>query len=490
MGSKRRVVMERIVMVGQGTFVRVRRPAYWIYVGLIAFGLLHIGGTLRGGFNQIASALWVPLLLNGLMALLFIWILGKLDYLEREPAAVRAAALLWGALVATSVSIIANNALLSLLTKTYGVRFTAKWGAALAGPINEEWVKTIGVVILVLIVREHFQRAMDGLTYGAFVGLGFQVVENLLYAINNALSNPNSDTSGSVSVTLLRILIAGPWSHPVYSGVAGLGIAFFVTQTTRTWLTRYAVAAGCFVAAWSLHFLWNSPLPAWLPKSMSFLAVYGKGLLILVFFLILYGMAARREWHWFTEIMADESPEVITSEELVSMRTLRTRRLARSKGAKESGLSGRRLVRRLQRAQRVLGEALARCERADGDPAKAPDVLVARANVLSIRAELNAPAKKRARGERLGRRAVRPPSTRHYFRWVIQLCGSAATPCWMSSSACRRRMEISPALPPPTSMSPLTLLPTPIGVITAAVPQAKTSVRLPSAASARHSSTE
>ncbi|GLZ79855.1 protease PrsW [Actinorhabdospora filicis] len=391
----KRVVMERVVMEGQGTFVRVRRPAYWVYVGLIAFGLLHIGGILRGGFDHIASALWVPLVLNGAMAVLFVWILGKLDYLEREPAAVRAAAMLWGALVATSVAIIANNALISLLTKTYGVEFTAKWGAALAGPINEEWVKTIGVVILVLIVREHFQRSMDGLTYGAFVGLGFQIVENLLYAINNALSNPNSDVAGSVSITLLRILIAGPWSHPVYSGVAGLGIAFFATQTHRTLYTRFGVAAGCFTAAWALHFLWNSPLPAWLPKGLGFFAIYGKGALILVFFLIVYGMAARREWHWFTEIMAGEPAEVITPDELDAMRTLRTRRHARKKAAKDYGLYGKRIVRRLQRAQRVLGEALARCERAEGDPASAPDVLVARANVLSIRAELNAPAKKR-----------------------------------------------------------------------------------------------
>ena len=387
----------RVVIEGEGTFVRVRRPAYWLYVGLIGFGLLRIGGLLQGGFDQIAGALWVPVVLNAALAAVFIWILGRMDLFEREPAAVRAAALLWGALVATAIAIIANTAMINLITKLYGVGFATKWGAALAGPTNEEWLKTLGVVIIVLIVKEHFQRSMDGLIYGAFVGLGFQVVENLIYAINNALSNPNSDLAGSVSVTVMRILIAGPWSHPVYSGVAGLGIAFAVTQTRRTRLVRYGVAVLCFVAAWALHFLWNSPLPGWLPKGLAFFAVYGKGVLILVFFLILYGIAARREWHWFTEIMADEPEDVITPDELESMRTLRTRRHARRKAAKDYGLYGKRIVTRLQRAQVVLGESLARAERAGTDPENATDVLIARRNVRDIRAELNEPGKWRIR---------------------------------------------------------------------------------------------
>ncbi|MEV0648442.1 PrsW family intramembrane metalloprotease [Phytomonospora sp. NPDC050363] len=387
--------MTRVVMEGQGTFVRVRRPAFWLYVGLLAFGLLYVGDKFSGAFDHLAGALFVPIGLNAVLAAVFIWILGRMDLFEREPAAVRAAALLWGALVATSIAIIANNAMVSLITKAYGVDFATKWGAALAGPINEEWIKTLGVVCLVLIVREHFQRSMDGLIYGAFVGLGFQVVENLSYAINNAVSNPNSDLSGSVSVTLLRIFIAGPWSHPVYSGVAGLGIAFAVTQTGRKRWVRYGVAALCFFAAWALHFLWNSPLPAWLPKGLAFFAVYGKGALILIFFFVLYRISARREWHWFIEIMRDEPEAVVRPEELESMRTLRTRRLARKKAAKDYGLYGKRIVRRLQRAQVVLGEAKARCERADGDLATAPDVLVGRANILSIREELSSPAKRR-----------------------------------------------------------------------------------------------
>ncbi|GAA4920782.1 RsiW-degrading membrane proteinase PrsW (M82 family) [Stackebrandtia albiflava] len=379
----------RVVVEGQGTFVRVRKPAFWLYVGLVGFGLIHIGETLTGALRELSTALWIAILLNGVLAAVFIWILGRMDLFEREPAAVRAAAFIWGALVATSVSIIANNNLLALLTKLYGVPFATRWGPAIAGPLNEEWLKMLGVIAIVLIVREHFHHALDGLIYGAFCGLGFQVAENLTYAVNFALSNPNSDLAGSLSITITRILVAGPWSHPIYTGVAGLGVAFAVTSR-RPATVRYLTAAALFLAAWAMHFLWNSPMPAWLPGGLNVLVTYGKGILILVFFLSLYRHAVRREWRWFTEIMQGQPETVITPEEMESMRNLRTRRKARKQAEFIYGTAGKKLVSRMQRAQVELSEALFRAQRSRQNPETALDIVVASMNVRGIREELEA----------------------------------------------------------------------------------------------------
>ncbi|ADD43927.1 PrsW family intramembrane metalloprotease [Stackebrandtia nassauensis] len=392
------ITVERVVVEGQGTFVRVRKPAYWLYVVLVGFGLVSLGSMMSDAVTALSSALWIAALLNGALAAVFVLILSRMDLFEREPAAVRAAAFIWGAVVATSVAIIANNNLLALMTKLFGTGFAARWGAALAGPTNEEWLKTLGVIILVLIVKEHFNRSIDGLTYGAMCGLGFQVTENMVYAINNAYSNPNSDVAGAVSVTVIRILVAGPWSHPIYSGVAGLGIAYAVTtKGMRSPLRRYGIAVGLFIAAWLMHALWNSPLPDGMPNGVGALAVYGKGALILIFFFVLYRYAARYEWHWFERIMTGQSAEVITETEMASMRTLRTRRKARKQADFEYGPKGRKLVARMQRAHLMLGEALARAKRAEVDPNNALDVVVARQNVLAVRAELDA-------ARRLGRK--------------------------------------------------------------------------------------
>lgn len=390
--------VERVVVEGQGTFVRVRKPAYWLYVALVTFGLVSLGGMMSEAVTALSSALWIAAVLNGILAAVFVLILSRMDLFEREPAAVRAAAFIWGAVVATSVAIIANNNLLALLTKLFGTEFAARWGAALAGPTNEEWLKTLGVIILVLIVREHFNRSIDGLTYGAMCGLGFQVTENMVYAINNAFSNPNSDVAGAVSITIMRIVVAGPWSHPIYSGVAGLGIAYAVTtKGHRSTFRRYGIAVGLFVLAWLMHALWNSPLPQDLSGGVATLAVYGKGALILVFFLVLYRYTARYEWKWFGKIMKGQPAEIITASEMESMRTLRTRRKARKQAEFQYGPKGRKLVARMQKAHLMLGEALARAQRAEVDPINDLGVLVARENVRVIRSELES-------ARRLGRK--------------------------------------------------------------------------------------
>src|SRR5262245_24086890 len=71
----------------------------------------------------------------------------------------------------------------------------------------------------------------------------------------------------------------------------------------------------------------------------------------------------------------------------------------------------------------------------------------------------------------------------------IQPCGSGAAPCWISRSVSRSRIVAGPEPPSPTVHSAPTFLTDPTGVMTAAVPQAKTSLIEPSALPACHSST-
>ena len=73
---------------------------------------------------------------------------------------------------------------------------------------------------------------------------------------------------------------------------------------------------------------------------------------------------------------------------------------------------------------------------------------------------------------------------------MTQPWGSGALPRWMSTRAERRRFVTGPATLSETENSPSALRTVPTGVITAAVPQAKTSRRRPLAASAFQSSME
>ena len=382
---------ERVVIESQGAFIRMRRPAYWLYVGCLVYGLIALGRVLSPDYEDIAAALWASIAVNGLLAVVFLWILSRLDLFEREPVTVRAAAMCWGGLAAVAFAMTANDAALAVIADAAGTRWARAWGPAIAGPINEEWLKALGVVLLVLIVREHFDRSIDGLIYGALVGLGFQVVENLTYAVNFAVINPNSDLSGSMSVTATRVLVAGPWSHPLYTGTAGLGIAYFVTQHRRPLRVRAGVAAGLFVLSMAMHALWNLPIAPGLDSWLTVPLTYGKGLIILALFFVLYHLAARAEWRWFVTTMSDQGEEIVTTEDLTTMRSLGSRRRARNEAARRWGKRAGHLQGLLQREQVNLATLLAREQRRGGAGGgeEAPDVSAVKRNIAAIRAELS-----------------------------------------------------------------------------------------------------
>ncbi len=379
---------ERVVVESQGAFIRVRRPAYWVYVACLVFGLIGLGRVLSPEYSDIAGALWASIAINAVLAVVFLWILARLDLFESEPVTVRAAAMCWGGLAAVAFAMIANDASLVVLAKLTDVAWARTWGPAIAGPLNEEWLKTLGVVMLVLIVREHFDRSIDGLIYGALVGLGFQVVENLTYAINFAVINPNSDWAGSLTVTFTRVLVAGPWSHPLYSGTAGLGIAYLVTQVRKPMRVRLSVAFGLFLLSMAMHALWNLPVGPGLDTRLTLPVTYGKGLIILGLFLVLYHFAARAEWRWFVTTMSDQPESVITTEDLTTMRSLRSRHKARNRAAKRWGKPAAHLLGQLQRELVRLAAILAREQRRDADADDAPDVAAVKRNIAAIRAEL------------------------------------------------------------------------------------------------------
>ncbi|GGM36874.1 hypothetical protein GCM10012275_05050 [Longimycelium tulufanense] len=216
-------------------FWHPRRWGLWAYVLLIALGLFTFGFSSLLVPTAIApGAFWVWLVPNTVLAVVFVLVIRALDAFEKEPGALLVAAFVWGAFAATGLAISANDALLTLIGKVTGPQFVTAWGPALVGPTTEEWLKGLGVIAVLLISAKHVQRPLDGLIYGAMCGLGFQVVENLTYAFNGALENPNSDVEGALGVTLIRFMI-GVGSHTLYSGIVGLGLGYAITQTDRSW---------------------------------------------------------------------------------------------------------------------------------------------------------------------------------------------------------------------------------------------------------------
>ncbi|ONI49885.1 MULTISPECIES: PrsW family glutamic-type intramembrane protease [unclassified Streptomyces] len=68
-------------------------------------------------------------------------------------------------------------------------------GPALAGPINEETLKVLGLILLIMIARTQFRTILSVVVLGAMIGLGFQIVEDLLYSVNTAIQFPTPTRS-------------------------------------------------------------------------------------------------------------------------------------------------------------------------------------------------------------------------------------------------------------------------------------------------------
>jgi RsiW-degrading membrane proteinase PrsW (M82 family) len=335
-------------------------PAFWLLVALLAAGAWQTAADLGVGAAQYPLATALAIGLFTLYAVPFVLLVRSLDYFEREPALLVLAAFGWGGLVATATAVRAVAAAHDLLAKLVSPAFAGSWGPALTAPTIEEPVKVLGVVVIVLIAGRQVNSVVDGFVYGAFVGLGFQVVENVMYAVNAVALAGRGDRVGPVvAVFLLRGFLGGLWSHTLFSALAGAGVAYLVL---RPGWRGAGVAAAALAGAWGFHALWNSP---WLADGFGYGvpgvlgALVLKGAPALLVILLMVNAAGRREAGYYLRRLAGD-PNVATERELAALATGRTRFAAR-RYARQCG--GRRLagyVRRLQRAQARLALDLSR----------------------------------------------------------------------------------------------------------------------------------
>ncbi len=163
----------------------------------------------------------------------FVW----LDRLEPEPRAMRWNAFLWGGGISVLVAGIANE----VTAATVG----ASAALVVSAPVVEETMKTLG--ILGAAKRRQVDTPLDGAVYAGYVGLGFAMVENVIY-FSQAISD---DELGLVFA--LRGLFS-PFAHPFFTVWAGLAIGVAV----RRGRSRRTAALRGLVPAVALHAAWNA----------------------------------------------------------------------------------------------------------------------------------------------------------------------------------------------------------------------------------------
>jgi RsiW-degrading membrane proteinase PrsW (M82 family) len=363
------------------------RPAFWITLILLGIGGWRIALVMHRAFSTFPEATTVAVVLFLLYAVPFVLLVRLIDYLEREPLLLQATAVAWGGLVATSAAISGSSAVQDILAKVGSPRFAADWGPAIGGAAVEEILKVLGVVMIALLARSQINSMVDGFVYGALVGLGFQVVEDVVFAVNAVAQGPGTDQVAPVVATfLVRGFLGGLWSHTLFTALSGAGIAYFLVRRDRSLAARSAVAVALFGVAWGFHFLWNSPVLD--GSGYGIVGLVGvlllKGIPALLVGVVLIVAAEQREADYYAAMLAAlADPRVATPDEIRALISPMRRFAARRHARLRLGWAGGRAVRRLQRAQARLAVAVAR------DPAaevtrRRREVLTRRHHLLAL----------------------------------------------------------------------------------------------------------
>ena len=336
-----------------------RQPAYWVFLLLLLAGVGLVGGEQVAYLNSYPAAWFLSILLLAAVAIPVGLIIYRLDQFEPEPASLIVIALLWGGVVALSFAAIVNSNFLTFLQGVMSPKAVSAWGASIVAPLDEEFYKGAGLVMIFLIARDEIDGLMDGMVYGAMIGLGFQVVENVQYFVHAAAQSGGSGVGAVIGTFFLRVLIAGLYSHMLFTALTGFGFAYFITRRGAvSWGRRAGVFALFAVAAWAAHFVWNSP---WLDSLQqggvwAFIgALVIKGLPFLILLLVMGTMARRREAQAFSRLMTEEiGGDVVTQEEFDVLRSARRRRRMARQIKRQKGAYAKRLVKRIMREQMNL----------------------------------------------------------------------------------------------------------------------------------------
>jgi protease PrsW len=357
----------------QRSLFQPREPAFWVYLAFVTYGAFRMVRALVE-LTEISRSGWA---LSWVLVIVYALPLGvliyRLDLYEREPLSLVIGAFAWGALAATALALDAAG-WDQLVARVFGQDVAARWGPALTAPVIEELLTGAGVVLICLIGRDEIDDVMDGFVYGALCGLGFAVVEDVLYFMAAFGGSPGGVLEGFY----VRVVASGLYGHVLYTGLTGMGIGYLVSRREDVpTKKRVAVAVALFMAAVLGHAIWNAPVLDLGPTPSFSLAdrlllpvdLAVKGLPLLLVVVIGVSLARDRERRWLDRSLVSEiGREGISAEEFEILRDPKLRRRALSEMRRRAGRRAAALLRRLQREQIDLAMIVSRAPTPD-DPA-------------------------------------------------------------------------------------------------------------------------
>ena len=156
----------------------------FLVLGTVIFMLLSNTLGISTLIHDNPTTLLTVLLVPVIAALGISVLVSFVDRYEREPWYLRLAAFFWGAIIAIPPTVFIEQSLEFLRPMLLGSSNSNILNALFTGlnaGVTEETVKGLGVMLLFIVLRDEFDNVTDGIVYGALIGAGFAMVENILY---------------------------------------------------------------------------------------------------------------------------------------------------------------------------------------------------------------------------------------------------------------------------------------------------------------------
>lgn len=223
------------------------RNAWWWFAAIVTAVSMVIAAVLSGlpfiAIDASAGALSFGLYL----VFMFIgWqVLARTPIAPDHPFQTIAAAMAWGSLGSLGTVLVFGTGITNLANVVNNASLVASFG----GAIPEEPVKLLGVLIVYQLARKWVWHPAHFVVLGMAAGLGFDIVENMVYGSGGALLDPNSDIRTILTVWGLRLMV-GTLAHMVWTGIAGYGLGQMVIEGRKSGVSWLFVAI-------ALHFLFN-----------------------------------------------------------------------------------------------------------------------------------------------------------------------------------------------------------------------------------------
>ena len=198
---------------------------------------------------------------------------------------------------------------------------------SVVAPIVEELLKGLGLFMLFIFLKQRFENTLDGLVYGFAIGLGFALMENVIYFSNMLQTSRftieslflTSSSMGQVFYT--RSLFLATICHPAWTGLIGFGFGRMKELPNDRFKVLYPFVA--IFLAMLLHSSWNaigfySPVTNVIEAIM--IRLFSAGMLGGLLILLQVYWALHKEQTVVKEYLSDlVDPEIVTHDELSAL---------------------------------------------------------------------------------------------------------------------------------------------------------------------------